>query len=114
MVLDHRPDVVILDGKMPRLDGLAVPGAIKASPELADILVAMLTGRGQFFDLEKGVKPGTDALMRITMLRLAVPDHTVCGFAPCSGFQCKPKSDSQMQRSIASCGARNTPCALCR
>lgn len=61
MVLDHRPDLVILDGKMPRLDGLAVLGAIKSDPQLAHILVVMLTGRGQLSDLEKGVELGADA-----------------------------------------------------
>jgi len=61
MVLDHRPDLVILDGKLPRLDGLAVLGAIKADPQLANILVVMLTGRGQFSDLEKGMELGADA-----------------------------------------------------
>lgn len=61
MVLDHRPDVVILDGKMPGLDGLAVLGAIKADPDLSHILVVMLTGRGQFSDLERGVGLGADA-----------------------------------------------------
>jgi len=61
MVLDHRPDVVILDGTMPRLDGLAVLGAIKADPLLTNILVVMLSGRGQFSDLERGVELGADA-----------------------------------------------------
>lgn len=61
MVFDHRPDLVILDGKMPRLDGLVVLKAIKSNPELANTLVVMLTGRGQFADLEKGVNLGADA-----------------------------------------------------
>ena len=61
MVLSQRPDVVILDGKMPGLDGLAVLGAIKADPDLSHILVVMLTGRGQFSDLERGVALGADA-----------------------------------------------------
>ena len=61
IVLEAQPDVVILDGRMPGLDGLAVLGAIKADPELAGILVVMLTGRGQFSDLERGVELGADA-----------------------------------------------------
>lgn len=61
MVLDHRPDLVILDGKMPRLDGLAVLAAIKSDPQLANILVVMLSGRGQLSDLERGVELGADA-----------------------------------------------------
>lgn len=61
MMLEHRPDVVILDGRMPKLDGLAVLSAIKSDPELANILVAMLTGRGQLSDLERGMELGADA-----------------------------------------------------
>ncbi|MCJ7800334.1 MAG: response regulator [Polaromonas sp.] len=61
MVLEHQPDVVLLDGCLPRLDGLTVLRAIKSEPELANILVVMLTGRGQFSDLENGIDSGADA-----------------------------------------------------
>lgn len=86
MVLDHRPDVVILDGRMPRLDGLAVLGAIKADPQLANILVVMLTGRGQFSDLERGVELGADAYFIKPVspknLRTWVLEHLASGVRP--------------------------------
>jgi DNA-binding response OmpR family regulator len=61
LVLDQQPDLVILDGKLPRLDGLAVLAAIKLDPKTAHILVMMMTGRGQFADLERGMDLGADA-----------------------------------------------------
>ena len=61
LVLDQQPDLVILDGKLPRLDGLAVLAAIKLDTKTAHILVMMMTGRGQFADLERGMDLGADA-----------------------------------------------------
>lgn len=61
MVVDHQPDVVLLDGRLPKLDGLAVLRAIKSDPKLSHILVVMLTGRGQLSDLEDGINFGADA-----------------------------------------------------
>ncbi|MES2191253.1 MAG: response regulator [Pseudomonadota bacterium] len=61
IVQKEKPDVVILDGILPKLDGLAVLAIIKSDPALAHILVVMMTGRGQLSDLEKGVFMGSDA-----------------------------------------------------
>ncbi|NDP64164.1 MAG: response regulator [Polaromonas sp.] len=61
IVLQEQPDVLILDGRLPRLDGLAVLAAIKSDPQMKHILVVMMTGRGQFSDLERGVTLGADA-----------------------------------------------------
>lgn len=61
MAQTQRPDIVILDGKLPGLDGLAVLAVIKADPTLSHTVVVMITGRGQLTDLEKGVLMGADA-----------------------------------------------------
>ena len=61
LVVDHQPDVVLLDGMLPKLDGLTVLRAIKSDLELSHILVVMLTGRGQLSDLENGINLGADA-----------------------------------------------------
>jgi two-component system alkaline phosphatase synthesis response regulator PhoP len=47
VVRDERPDLVILDLTMPRLDGLGTCQALRSDPELAGTRVLVLTGRDQ-------------------------------------------------------------------
>jgi len=62
LVREHMPDLVILDIMMPGdIDGFQVLETIKQSPELKQILVLMVTARGQVSDYEFGLKKGADA-----------------------------------------------------
>ena len=56
----ERPDVVILDVIMPKLDGLRVLHRIKTDPNLRDVLVVMLTVRDQPEDVTLGLDVGAD------------------------------------------------------
>jgi CheY-like chemotaxis protein len=57
----HHPAVVFLDVMMPgALDGLQVLDAIKGDPLTRDILVAMVTARGQTADSEEARQRGAD------------------------------------------------------
>ncbi len=61
-ILHHRPDVVLLDVMMPgEIDGLRVLELIKGDPKTRDILVAMITARGQAEDSERARARGADA-----------------------------------------------------
>ncbi len=42
---DHRPDVMLLDIEMPRMDGYELARHIRNTPELADIPIIMITSR---------------------------------------------------------------------
>ena len=55
-----RPDLVLLDVMMPRLDGFTVCQRIKATPEWRDGRVITLRTRGGDVDGEKGLALGAD------------------------------------------------------
>ena len=54
----HRPDVVLLDVMMPKMDGWQVLAAIKSDAVLADIPVVMLTAKVQDQDQIRGWSQG--------------------------------------------------------
>ena len=56
----HRPDLVLLDVMMPKMNGYDVCKAIKGNNDLQNIYVIMLTAKGQETDKEKGSASGAD------------------------------------------------------
>ena len=56
----ERPDLVILDVKMPELDGYRVLHRIKSDPELRGTVVVMLTVHDQPEDMVLGLDIGAD------------------------------------------------------
>ncbi|MFN2615008.1 MAG: response regulator transcription factor [Actinomycetota bacterium] len=57
-ISEHKPDLVLLDVMMPRLDGWDVLRSLKADPGTADIPVVVLTARVQREDEIKGWQLG--------------------------------------------------------
>lgn len=53
-----KPDIVLLDVLLPKLDGFAVLEKLKADPEVKDVPVILLTNLGQKDDVEKGLEAG--------------------------------------------------------
>lgn len=53
-----RPDVMLLDVVMPRMDGIEVLGAIKNDEETKNIPVILLTNLGQENDIKRGMEMG--------------------------------------------------------
>jgi two-component system, OmpR family, response regulator VicR len=51
----YRPDAILVDLLMPRLDGWAVFKMIRNDPELAGIPIAILTAKSQEFDAMVGL-----------------------------------------------------------
>ena len=56
----HRPDLVLLDIMMPRVDGYEVARTLRADPEFADIPVIMLSAKAQEEDIQKGLNVGVN------------------------------------------------------
>ncbi len=56
----ERPELVLLDVNMPKLDGFEVCRHLKSEPETAGIKVVMLTARGADVDRAKGRESGAD------------------------------------------------------
>ncbi|NWF82587.1 MAG: response regulator [Bryobacteraceae bacterium] len=62
---EHRPDLILLDITMPRMDGYQVCKTIKQNPYTKQIPVLMLSGKDGFFDKVKGKLAGaTDYLTK--------------------------------------------------
>jgi CheY-like chemotaxis protein len=56
-----RPQLVVTDIMMPRLDGIELLRRIRSDPDTADIRVVMLTARSQDADIHEGERSGAQA-----------------------------------------------------
>jgi DNA-binding response OmpR family regulator len=56
----RRPDLVLLDVMMPKLDGFGLLEKIRANPDLKTVRVILLTAKGRDIEREKGLALGAD------------------------------------------------------
>jgi DNA-binding response OmpR family regulator len=57
----EKPDLVLLDVMMPKMNGFDVCQALRADPVLAGMRVLMLTAKGRDTEVSKGLGLGADA-----------------------------------------------------
>ncbi|MBI5074634.1 MAG: response regulator [Nitrospirae bacterium] len=57
---EFRPDLIVLDIMMPKMDGYEVCQRIRADASLKDIAIIMLTAKGREVEKEKGLALGAD------------------------------------------------------
>lgn len=57
-VKEKKPDIVLLDILLPKMDGFTVLKKLKNDPVVKDIPVVLLTNLGQKDDVEKGLELG--------------------------------------------------------
>ena len=62
-VKQERPDLIVLDVMMPKMDGFEVMKHLKADPTTRDIPVIMLTAKAQDADVFKGWQSGVDCYL---------------------------------------------------
>lgn len=62
-ILQHRPDLVLLDVMMPRKSGFDVLQALREREDLAAVRVLMLTAKGRDTDMAKGLALGASDYM---------------------------------------------------
>jgi len=63
LIQEHRPDLVITDVEMPRMDGFELCKAVKTAKETAHIPVLIASALGEAQDLERGFDAGADDYM---------------------------------------------------
>ena len=57
---EFRPDLILLDIMMPKMDGYEVCQRIRANAALQDVAIVMLTAKGREVEREKGLALGAD------------------------------------------------------
>jgi CheY-like chemotaxis protein len=58
LIREHKPDIVVADMQMPKLDGIALCAAIKGDPALAAIPVVILTSNLDAFSKARCLSAG--------------------------------------------------------
>ncbi len=63
MAREHRPDLVVMDVRMPGISGLAACAVMRTDPEMQRIPVVMLTAAGEASDITAGMAHGAKAYL---------------------------------------------------
>ncbi len=59
----ERPNLVLLDVMMPKMNGMEVCQRVKQNPELDNVYIIILTAKGQEVDKQKGLDVGANRYM---------------------------------------------------
>ncbi|WP_341744725.1 response regulator [Azonexus hydrophilus] len=62
-ILANRPDLVLVDALMPRINGYQVIRLLKSNPNYMALPVVMLTGKNRIIDKERAFLCGADAFL---------------------------------------------------
>jgi len=80
-VQSDKPDLVVLDVVMPKMDGFQVCRKMKASPEMQHIPVIILTSKNQKADEFWGKKQGADFYLTKPFDEVILQDAVIKGLA---------------------------------
>lgn len=59
-IKSNKPDLVLLDIVLPKMDGIEVLKTVRATPEIAGTKIIMLSNLGQESEIERGLKEGAN------------------------------------------------------
>lgn len=62
-IMEEKPDLVVLDIMMPKMDGITILKRLKSFPETKHLPVVMLTAKAEDRDIFKGWQEGADAYL---------------------------------------------------
>jgi CheY-like chemotaxis protein len=60
-IIDHMPDLVLMDAQMPEMDGFSATARIRAMPQFADLPIIILTALSMDSDRQKAMSAGATA-----------------------------------------------------
>ena len=63
IIKEEKPELVLLDVMMPKMNGFEVCNIVKNELCLDDVYIVMLTAKGQEFDKHKGMEAGANMYM---------------------------------------------------
>lgn len=63
LIVDHQPDIILLDWMMPEVSGIELARRLKREPITAEIPIIMLTARGEEDNKIQGLEAGADDYM---------------------------------------------------
>ncbi len=72
LLRDYRPDLVLMDIRLPGLDGLSLTRRLKAVPHLTSIPVVMMTGDARLETLRSSIEAGAAGFVVKPFSRLAL------------------------------------------
>ncbi len=61
MIYKYRPDLILLDIMLPKIDGYEVCEIVRLDPALRDVKIIFLTAKGREVDIAKGMALGADS-----------------------------------------------------
>ena len=68
LIVEHKPEIVILDLQMPGRTGLELAESIRKTEDISETRVIMLTSKAQRADIERGYAAGADVYLTIPFL----------------------------------------------
>jgi len=63
MIIDEHPDLVLLDLKMPKLNGYSVLKRLRAHPLVGDTVCMVISNSGQAHEVNRATKVGADGVL---------------------------------------------------